>query len=349
MKRSFLVPVVFAAMLQSAAPAAARDHIWIVSPSAILPFTKAVAERVARAVGGPAPIVEHADTTLGIKLLCGGADAERPDAVGATRRMTKAELDACQRNGVTEVVEIPVGIDLLVIAQSKAGPPMRLTMAQAFLALAKQTPDEYGEMTPNVYKRWSEVDASLPDAEDRTSGRCNAFPARARRCRSCCSGRARRAFRASPAFGGRRAYCQKSVLEMREDHPFVVIHEIEEVIVRQLLAHPAAVGVFGYRFLQANTATLRGIPIDGIEPTPENAYAGKYPGTRALYLYLRKTDIGAVRGLDKLGAEHVSIAALGADGYLLKLGFLPLPPEDLVKGVALAKALPPVRRELLPD
>ena len=139
----------------------------------------------------------------------------------------------------------------------------------------------------------------------------------------------------------------RSVLEMREDHPFVVIHETEEVIVRQLLAHPAAVGVIGYRFLHANAQTLRGIPIGGIEPTPENAYAGRYLGTRTLYMYLRKADIGTVPGLEKLGTEHVSNAALGTDGYLLKLGFLPLPPEDMIKSTALAKPLPPVRRETL--
>jgi phosphate transport system substrate-binding protein len=353
MKSLLLVPVLFAAMLQSAALAAARDYIWVVSPSAILPFTKAVAEHVASAAGRPAPDVEYADTTLGLKLLCGLADpdnpdAERPDAVGATRRMTKTELDACRENGVTEIVEIPVGIDLLVLAQSKAGPQLRLTLAQTYLALAKQSPDEYDEMSPNTYKRWSEIDASLVDARInvRTLQR---FSETREALQELLLRKGAQGIPAIASLWRKAPVLPKSVLEVREDYPFVVIDVNEEAIVRELLKRPGAVGVFGYRFLEANTATLRGVPIDGIEPTPENAYAGKYPGTRTIYIYLRKADIGTVPGLDKLAAEHLSGEALGTDGYLLKLGFLPLPLEDMAKSFALAKALPPVRREMLPD
>jgi phosphate transport system substrate-binding protein len=353
MKAWFLVPVLFAAMLQSAALAAARDHFWIVSPSTSLPFTKAVAERVAKSIGRAAPVVEHADTSLGFKLLCGLADpdrpdAERPDAVGATRRMTKAEFDACRSNGIDEIIEIPVGIDLLVIAQSKAGPALRLTLAQTFRALAKQSPDEYGEMTPNTYKRWSEVDPALPDSKidvrtlQRFSGTREALQELLLR-------KGAQGIPAVTSVWRNAAVLPRSVLELRQDHPFVVIHESEEAIVRQLIAQPDAVGVFGFRFLQANAAILRGIPIDGIEPTPENAYAGKYPGTRTLYMYLRKADAGAVPGLDRLGAEHLSLAALGTDGYLLKLGFVPLSLDDMAKSFVLAKTLPPVLRETLPD
>jgi phosphate transport system substrate-binding protein len=340
-------------MLQSAAQAAARDHIWIVSPSAILPFTKAVAEHVARAAGRPTPVVEYADTTLGLTLLCGLAGsehpgAEHPDAVGATRRMTKTEFDACRENGVTEIVEIPVGIDLLVLAQSKSGPPLRLTLAQTYRALAKQSPDEYDEMSPNTYKKWSEIDASLSDARInvRTLQR---FSETREALQELLLRKGAQGIPSIANVWRKAPVLPKSVLEMREDYPYVVIDVNEDAIVRELLKRPGAVGVFGYRFLHANTATLRGVPIDGIEPTPENAYAGRYPGTRTIYIYLRKADIATVPGLDKLAAEHLSSEALGTDGYLLKLGFLPLPLEDMAKSFTLAKALPPVRREMLPD
>jgi phosphate transport system substrate-binding protein len=357
MKRLFLAHLALTAIslwaaVLWAAPAAARDQMWVVSPSAILPFTKAVAERVAKNVGAPAPVVEYADTTLGIKLLCGLAELERdkeehPHAVGATRRMTKTELEACRSNGVTEIVEVPVGIDLLVLAQSKAAPPMQLTLTQTFLALAKQFPDEYGEMTPNAYMTWSAIDASLPHARI-TVRTLQRFSETREALQELLLRKGAQGV-ASIASRWRKARAlPKSVLEMREDHPFVLIHETEEVIVRQLLASPGAVGVFGYRFLQANTS-LRGIPIDGIEPTPEQAYSGKYPGTRTIYIYLRKADIGTVPGLDRLAAEHLSSAALATDGYLLKLGFVPLPLEAMVRSTALAKTLPPVSRDMLPD
>jgi phosphate transport system substrate-binding protein len=136
---------------------------------------------------------------------------------------------------------------------------------------------------------------------------------------------------------------------MRTDHPFVVVHEDQDVIARELVRNLNAIGVFGYRFLQANRATLRGVMIEGAEPTEENAYAGKYRGTRRFYLYVRKGEIDAVPGLDKLASEFMSKAALGSGGYLLALGFVPLPIEELGKSMALAKAMPPLLRELLPD
>jgi phosphate transport system substrate-binding protein len=136
---------------------------------------------------------------------------------------------------------------------------------------------------------------------------------------------------------------------MRDDHPFVIVHESEEVIARELAAHPGALGVFGYRFLEANKAHLRGVGVEGADPTPENAYAGKYPGTRKLYLYVKKAQLDAVRGLKRLGAEYVSKEALGPGGYLLALGFVPLDVEDMIKTMALVETMPPLLRDTLPE
>jgi len=331
-----------------AAPAAARDHIWIVGSGTAHPFTAAVAKRVAAAAGGPAPIVEHTGTTLALAYLCAATGAPRPNAASVTRRMKKREFDTCQKNGVGEIVEIPIGLDILVVAQSKAGPPLRLTLGQMFLALAKDIPDGDGELGANPHHKWSEIDRSLPDVRidvrmlPETSGTREAL---------------QELFLLKGAQGipelarlmAQDSSLRKRVRAMRSDHPFVAVHEDQSVIARELVRNPNAVGVFGYRFLQANKETLRGVTIEGAEPTEENAYAGRYSGTRRLYVYVNKGEIGAVAGLDRLPAEFMSSEALGPEGYLLALGFVPLPIEELVKSMALAKAMPPLRRELLPD
>src|SRR5262245_50239933 len=85
-------------------PALARDRIWVVGSSTVQPFTKAVAESVARAGGMPAPVVENTGTTPGFWALCGGVGPSYPDATNATRRMRKGEFRTCQANGVDEVV-----------------------------------------------------------------------------------------------------------------------------------------------------------------------------------------------------------------------------------------------------
>src|SRR5262249_17416835 len=109
---------------------------------------------------------------------------------------------------------------------------------------------------------------------------------------------------------------------IRDDSNFVIVQENQETIARALVANPNAFGVFGYRFLQANRETLRGVPIDDTEPTEENAYSGKYKGIRKLYLYIKKAHLNFIPGLDKLAPEYASSAALGPDGYLLALGFV---------------------------
>ena len=79
--------------------------------------------------------------------------------------MKKGEFEDCQKNGVKDIVEIKVGIDGLTIAHSKAGPAIKLTMEQVFLALAEQVPDKDGKLVANPNKNWSDIDKSLPSVK----------------------------------------------------------------------------------------------------------------------------------------------------------------------------------------
>lgn len=339
---------ILAATVSVTVPVAARDHIWIVGSGTAHPFTTSVAKRVAEAVGGPAPIVEQTGTALAFTYLCAGTGPGYPNAASVTRRMKKSEFDTCQKNGVTEIVEIPIGLDILVVAQSQAGPPMRLTLGQMFRALARDIPSGDGALVANPHRKWSEIDRSLPDTRidvrvlPETSGTREALQVLF----------LQKGAQSIPELA--RLMTQDNSLQnrvrmMRSDHPFIVVREDQNVIARELVRNPNAIGVFGYRFLKANKATLRGVMIEGVEPTEENVYAGRYSGSRRLYLYVRKGEIDAVPGLDRLAAEFMSGAALGPGGYLLALGFVPLPIEELVKSMVLAKAMPPLHRELLPD
>ncbi|HEY7552613.1 MAG TPA: substrate-binding domain-containing protein [Hyphomicrobiaceae bacterium] len=347
MKRWVLAAAVLAAWMVLVQPAAARDHMWIVSSSASEPFTKAVAQRAAKAAGGPAPTVEDTGTTLGIAHLCAGSGPQHPDAASVARRLRKSEFDVCRRNGVVDLVEIPVGLDMLVVAQAKAGRVKALTSQQMFVALARLLPDESGGLAPNPNRKWSDVDRALADTRIDV-----------RVLTGLSDGREalqdlflHKGALGNPAVARRwpGGTVPGALRLMRDDSPYVIVHVSEEEIARELASHPEALGVFGYRFLEANRAQLRAVAVDGAEPTPENAYAGKYPGTRKLYLYVNKARLDAARGLGRLGAEFTSSAALGADGYLLALGFVPLDPDDMAKTLALLQTLPMLRREMLEE
>ena len=158
--------LVAAGILVSGA-AEARDQIRIVGSSTVYPFTTAVAEQLGKTAGVKTPVVESTGTGGGMKLFCAGIGANHPDATNASRRMKKSEFDDCQKNGVKDIVEINIGFDGLTVAQSKQGTPIKLTLAQLLLAVAKEVPGPDGKLVANPNKNWSDIDKSLPNIEDR--------------------------------------------------------------------------------------------------------------------------------------------------------------------------------------
>ena len=101
------------------------------------------------------------------------------------------------------------------------------------------------------------------------------------------------------------------------------------MIVQKLEANKNAFGVFGYSFLEENSAKLKGVALDGVAPNFDNIAGGKYKGSRPLFVYIKKQHVGVVPGLDKFAAEYVSPKALGEDGYLAKKGLVTLPKKEL--------------------
>jgi phosphate transport system substrate-binding protein len=314
--------------LAGMATAQAPDKIRIVGSSTVYPFTTAVAETVAKTGGIKAPVVESLGTGGGFKEFCSGAGPEKASVANASRRIKKAEFDACTKVGVNGIIEIKIGYDGISIAQSKAGTPMKLSMAQVYLALADQVPDKDGKLVANPNKSWSDIDKSLPNIKIEvlgpppTSGTRDAFhelfmelgalqiPALKELSKSD-----------SKAFG-------KAWKSLRRDGAYVEAGENDNVIVAKLEANKNAFGIFGFSFLEENAAKLRGVIVEGAEPTFENIASGKYKGSRPLFIYVKKQHIGVVPGLDKFVAEYVSDKALGKDGYLSGKGLVPLPKAE---------------------
>ena len=94
--------------------------------------------------------------------------------------MKKSELERCVDNGVSDVVDVKIGYDGIVIANAKRAPFITLNSRQIFLALAK-TVHHNGSLMPNPYQRWIEISLTLPSYPIRvlrppsTSGTRDAF------------------------------------------------------------------------------------------------------------------------------------------------------------------------------
>ena len=165
MIRQTLAIAALSAVALAAQPAAAqqRDQIRIVGSSTVFPFSTAVAERFGKSTEFKTPVVESTGSGGGLKLFCAGVGLEHPDITNASRRIKTSEYGRCTENGIT-ITEVKVGYDGIVLANDKSAPRLELSKEQIFLALAKRVPQD-GEAVENPYTRWSEIDASLPDAE----------------------------------------------------------------------------------------------------------------------------------------------------------------------------------------
>ena len=226
----------------------------------------------------------------------------------------------------------------MTIAQSKDGPQVALTRKQVFQALAEKVPNDKGELVDNPYKNWSDIDASLPNVKIEvlgpppTSGTRDSF-------HELFMEKGAEGFdslKAMKADKAKEKDFEKIWKSIRKDGAYVEAGENDNVIVQKLEGNKNAFGIFGYSFLEENADKLKGVAIEGAEPTFENISGGKYKGARPLFVYFKKAHIGVIPGLDKFIAEYTSEKALGADGYLTEKGLVALPKEAFEKSAKAA-------------
>lgn len=328
---SFSSPLVLAvsalALAATTLPAAARDQVRVVGSSTVFPYSQAVAESFANATGMAAPVVESTGTGGGFKVFCEGLGENFADVTGASRAMKKSEFELCAQNGVTEITEVLIGYDGLTLAVSRASAQTwALTEEQIFLALAAEVPVD-GAWAPNPYKKWSEIDASLPDVAivaygpPPTSGTRDAFVELTMHdgCKKLPLYEAVKDDKEAAA-----KMLEEQCSRMRQDGPFVEAGENDNIIVQRLEAEPDAIGIFGYSFLFENQDKLQGIPVDGVAPSPETIADFSYGVARPLYIYIKNAHRGVIAGLNEFIAEYASDAAMGEGGYLQERGLTPL-------------------------
>jgi phosphate transport system substrate-binding protein len=324
-KRITTAALLAGAVLLVTTPAAARNQIRIVGSSTVFPFATAVAEEFGRSTDFKTPIVESTGSGGGLKLFCAGVGVEYPDIANASRRIKQSEIDLCRKNGVSEITEVKVGYDGIVLANSKQAAKQSFTLKQIFLALAKEIPAPNGDWIANPNKTWKDVDASLPDVAIEvlgpppTSGTRDAFNELA--MESGC-----KTFPDIAALKKTDKARYKQVCHsIREDGGYVEAGENDNLIVQKLQANDAAFGVFGYSFLDQNGDVIQGSVIDGTDPTFDAISSGDYPVSRSLYFYVKVAHVEAIPGMKEYLVEFTSEKAYGEFGYLTDKGLIPSP------------------------
>ncbi len=328
-----------AATIMSSPAHANRDYISIVGSSTVYPFATVVAEQFGKTTQFKTPKIESTGSGGGLKLFCAGVGVEHPDITNASRAIKKSEQEKCAANGIKDIIEVKIGYDGIVLANSKEAKPMELSRKDIFLALAKEVPGKDGKLIANPNQTWKDVNSSLPATKIEVLG-------------------------PPPTSGTRDAFVELVMEEgveevdmsalsedvkksykpgaLREDGAYIEAGENDNLIVQKLQANPDALGIFGFSFLDQNGDVVQGSIVEGEAPTFENIASGKYPVSRPLFFYVKKAHVGTIPGIAEFLGEFSSEKAWGPDGYLADKGMIPMPDAERQKFAADVKELKPM-------
>lgn len=315
--------------------ASVRTNINMVGSSTVYPFAASIAEEFGRSakIKNPlarTPIVESTGTGGGFKLFCSGVGYNYPDFSNASRRIEKSEIARCNENGVKKIVEIKIGYDGIVLANSALGKKYSLTKQQVFLALAEKVPNKKGELVNNYYQKWNEIDAKLPKINiaiygpPSTSGTRDAFvelvmePA-------CIN--MKEFVETYPDKNVRKKKCHV----IRSDGRFIEAGENDNLIVQKLKNDHDALGVFGFSFLEENKEVIQAALINQVQPSFNSIISGQYEVSRPLFIYFKKEHLDLIPQMREFIMEIVGKDTIGPDGYLLQKGLIPLTIIELKK------------------
>ena len=303
-----------------------RDQIRVAGSSTVFPFVSYAAEQFGRNTEFKTPIIEATGTGGGFKIFCGGIGPQYADMSNASRAIKEKEVALCAEHGVTDITELSVGFDGIVLANTKEAEPYALTIDQVFLSLAKEVPQN-GKLVENFYESWSDINPSLPNTKIEvygpppTSGTRDAFVeiVMEKGCKAYAEYEA--------AYPDKKARA-KACHALREDGGFIDAGENDNIIVQKLKANPTSLGIFGYSFLEQNAAHVQGSSIDGVDPSFDNIADGSYPVARSLFVYIKDQHVGLIPGMTEFLEELFSDDAMSEDGYLPPIGLIPLPAEQ---------------------
>jgi phosphate transport system substrate-binding protein len=263
--------------------------------------------------------------------------------------MLPDESANCSANGISDILELKLGYDGIVLARSRLAKDMKLSLAEIYLALAAEIPVLDADTSTiavisNPYKKWSEINPALPDEAIQfygpplTSGTRDAFDELVLG-EGCYLVYSRISETAANTSGE-----EENCTSIRTDNAYTEIGENDNLIIQRLQTNDTAIGIIGFNFLNRNNVILSAIPISHDTskaqlPTSKNITNGNYPISRNLYLYVRKDQITSSSALTAYLEELISEDSYGGGGYLVQEGLVPLTEINRSKTVASIKKI----------
>lgn len=312
-----------------------RKYIYIVGSSTISPLMASVSEEFARTKNlnnksfFPTPLVESTGTSEGFRIFCQGLSLKYPDFVNASRLMNENEIYECRKNGVLNIAKIKIGFDGIIIGNHIKNKQIKLTKEQIFLALARKIIDnKTHKLISNPYKKWSEIDKSLPDTEilvygpPKTSGTRDLFEDLL--MKDVCKNN----LKLIQSYHDEKTFRNECHV-IREDGKYIESGENDNLVVKALKYNGEALGIFGFNFLVANKNSIQPVAIDKISPTFESISSKQYAISRPLFVYFKLDSLSKNLEIKDFIKEIISPQTIGKNGYLVHSGLVSLSDKEL--------------------
>jgi phosphate transport system substrate-binding protein len=321
-----VIVALFLPQLPGSRAADLADRITIVGSSTVYPFSALVAEHFARSGPFTRPMVRSTSTAEGFKLLCAGVGPGTPDISNASRPISKDERANCLHNGVTRIAEIRIGYDSLILANSLKSHALNLTLDQLWRAAAEYVPVD-GHLVANPYRRWNDIDPTLPALPISLFGPGRGHGTRDSFIELVMEPRCKAVWTDSRGdTGDTRASCTT----IRTDGAWTDVEDLE-LILGKLASNPQAFGILTYSYLEQFGHRIHAATMDGIVPSQATIPSGIYPLSRPLFIYVKEAHLRTTVDLADFATEFLSLCAAGAHGYLVDEGLVPLPAPELLR------------------
>ena len=333
MKKIMLSTAALAVVFAGHAFAQSRDTIQIAGSSTVLPFASIVAEEFGNAFPDfKAPVVGSGGTGGGLKQFCEGVGENTIDIANASRAIKAEEIETCKTNGVNKILEVRFGFDGIVFATSSSQGDFALQPVHVYKAIAAQVPVD-GKMVANPYKKWNEIDASLPDQEINVAIPGSNHGTREVFQEKVIAPGCKEAGLPEMDKEAAKAACET----FRQDVVVEIAGDYTETLAR-LQANPATVGVFGLSFYDQNKDKLKVATVAGVSPSLETVASGEYPVSRPLFFYVKGEHIGTIPGLAEYTEFFLSDQMAGNGGTLEGAGLIPQPDAERAAALEAFKA-----------
>ena len=87
---------------------------------------------------------------------------------------------------------------------------------------------------------------------------------------------------------------------------------------------------------------VKGLAVNGVQPTYATISSFNYPGARPLFIYVKNAHVGAIPAIKAFVAEFTKESAVGPKGYLARLGLVAAPTNVRARSQQAARGLTPV-------